>query len=246
MTILDKARWAEAYKNKRPENYEEFIQVAGMYHGEALETLVKMIMAPAEPLRVLELGVGTGMLTEKVLARFPGARVLGVDGSSEMLALAKGKLAPWADRFAPACSSFEEYPWDRVPAGSYDLIMTSFALHHMDHGRYPEFFSRFLRLLAPGGQLLVADYIRSRSQAVHRHYEDIWVDIRVRQLREKVGIHKTKEEMSSEHEKNKREEGDNPAPLRDLLERLEEAGFSDVDCHWKQYCLAIYGGFKPE
>jgi ubiquinone/menaquinone biosynthesis C-methylase UbiE len=44
-------------------------------------------------LRVLELGTGTGNLTQKLLGRFPKSTVVGYDVSAEMLARARAKLA---------------------------------------------------------------------------------------------------------------------------------------------------------
>ena len=44
-------------------------------------------------LRVLELGTGTGNLTQKLLDRFPQSTVVGYDVSAEMLTRARAKLA---------------------------------------------------------------------------------------------------------------------------------------------------------
>ncbi len=38
---------------------------------------------------------------------------------------------------------------------------------------------------------------------------------------------------------------DQPAHLEDQLLWLREAGFADIDCHWKWLELALVGGAKP-
>jgi tRNA (cmo5U34)-methyltransferase len=58
------------------------------------EMILTMLPFPRESaLRVLELGTGTGNLTQKLLDRFPRSRVVGYDVSAEMLARARAKLA---------------------------------------------------------------------------------------------------------------------------------------------------------
>lgn len=233
----------EAYKKLRPKDYDQFIQSAGLSHAEALDSLCLMVRVA--PLSILELGTGTGLLTQRLLSRHPAARVTGVDGSSEMLALAEKKLAGFGARFAGVCSAFESCAWNRLAGGPFDLIVSSFALHHMDHARYPAFFAAMRRILKPGGQLLVADYIRSPSDRLQRHYEDIWVEARMRQMNERFGRSQTKEEVWRDHERNKQEEGDNPAPLPELIRWLRAAGYEEVETHWRCFCLAIYGGVTP-
>ena len=232
----------EAYKKLRPDDYDQFIQLAGINHSGALEAVCEMVRV--KPVSSLELGVGTGLLTQRLLERFPNARVTGVDGSSEMLAIGKRKLAAFGKRFTPIVSSFEGCDWNRAAGRPYDLIVSSFALHHMDHAGYPDFFTGMLRLLRPGGQLLVADLVRTPHENLWRHYLDIWVSARVRQTNKALGLNQTKEEVWKEHERNMAEEGDNPAAVPDLLSWLGQAGYKEVEEHWRYYCIAVYGGLK--
>ena len=58
------------------------------------EMILTMLPFPrGSALRVLELGTGTGNLTQKLLDRFPQSTVVGYDVSAEMLARARAKLA---------------------------------------------------------------------------------------------------------------------------------------------------------
>ncbi len=97
------------------------------------------------PRVVYDLGAGAGNVTRLLKARWPGARVTGVDASEAMLA-----------RAAAAAPDIE---WQRsdlatwAPPAPADLIYSNAALHWLpDHARL---FPRLLAALAPGGVLAV-------------------------------------------------------------------------------------------
>jgi trans-aconitate 2-methyltransferase len=97
------------------------------------------------PARVVDLGCGPGNVTAILKQRFPGADVVGVDGSAAMLEQARAAV--------PQCR-FEQadfFQWQ--PAEAPDLIYSNAALHWVD--RHEVLFPRLLSLLAPGGVLAV-------------------------------------------------------------------------------------------
>lgn len=236
-------RWAEAYSAGRAEVYDDFIRLGAMNYDGTLRALVEMTQPPGDaPLAVLELGTGTGLLTEMVLDRFPEATLLGVDGSPQMLSRASARLAPCAGRVRLEARSFEDFLRDGPAAQSLDLIVSSFALHHMDHAALRAAFLRLRRSLRPGGRLVIADYVLTPHAELQRRYEDIWVATRVENARRHLGRALDFHAVRREHEATKAAEGDNPAPLPELLHWLGEAGFSAVECHWKHFCYAVYGG----
>jgi trans-aconitate 2-methyltransferase len=99
----------------------------------------------AEPREIVDLGAGAGNVTRLLAARWPRARIVGVDASAAMLAKAaetpsaivweQADLATWRPQSAP------------------DLIYSNAALHWVgDHARlFPSLFGA----LAPGGVLAV-------------------------------------------------------------------------------------------
>jgi trans-aconitate 2-methyltransferase len=95
-------------------------------------------------LRVIDLGCGTGELTARLRDALPGAEVLGIDASGEMLERASALERPGL--------RFERMRIEEV-AGSFDLIASNAALQWVDdHARrIPALFA----LLRPEGQLVV-------------------------------------------------------------------------------------------
>jgi trans-aconitate 2-methyltransferase len=109
----------------------------------ALDLLARVpLEAPAE---VVDLGCGPGHIAKLLKARWPSARVTGVDGSREMLARAArdGPDLRWEHA--------DLAQWD--PKRPVDLIYANASLHWMDD--HATLFPRLMGFLRPGGCLAV-------------------------------------------------------------------------------------------
>lgn len=104
------------------------------------------------PGQVVDLGAGTGNVTRLLAARWPGARVTGIDSSAEMLTAAASEPSAitWVQADAGA--------W--VPSSPVDVLFSNAALHWLDD--HENLFPRLAGLVAPGGTLAV--------QMPHNHY----------------------------------------------------------------------------
>ena len=120
--------------------------------GQFMALLVELIGAQ----RVLEIGVFTGYSsTCMALALPPDGRLMALDLSAEYTGIARRywQLAGVADkielRLGPALASLDRLIEDGA-GGSYDL-----AFIDADKGNYAAYYERSLRLLRPGGLLLI-------------------------------------------------------------------------------------------
>jgi tRNA (cmo5U34)-methyltransferase len=109
--------------------------------------------ARVEAKRVLELGIGTGETTRRVLAANPSAFVVGVDASSEMLARARAALP--SERVELLEARLE----DPLPDGPFDAVVTALAVHHLDGPGKADLFRRVSAVLVPGGRFVLGDVI---------------------------------------------------------------------------------------
>ncbi len=100
---------------------------------------------------ILDLGVGTGETAAVVLAVHPAARLVGIDENQPMLALAR-------DRF-PAADLRVQRLEDPLPEGSYDLVVSALAVHHLDAAGKADLFRRVRGRLRPGGRFVLADVV---------------------------------------------------------------------------------------
>jgi SAM-dependent methyltransferase len=94
----------------------------------------------------LDAACGTGRLAVRLADR--GFRVIGIDGSAEMLELARARL-PGAKFSEGDLGSLP------LPDGAVDLVTTALALTHVPDLR--PVYAEFARVLRPGGSLVVSD-----------------------------------------------------------------------------------------
>ena len=100
--------------------------------------------------RVLELGVGTGQTSRRVLGLHPEAKLVGIDESAGMLAVAS------ADLIADLRVSRLEDP---LPEGDFDLVVSALAVHHLDGPGKADLFARVAARLRPGGRFVLGDVV---------------------------------------------------------------------------------------
>jgi malonyl-CoA O-methyltransferase len=148
-----------------------FSAAAGAYDGwaaaqdEIADGLVRRLPRGLAPATVVELGCGTGLLSRRLLARFPAAAVLGLDLAAGMIDACRRSFAgePRA-RFAVGDA---EDP--RACAGPVDLVATSCTAQWFADPAGT--FRRWARALAPGGLVAAALLVRGsypELDAAHR------------------------------------------------------------------------------
>lgn len=110
---------------------------------EPFRDLLKLVKI-REGISVIDLGCGTGEITEKLVNKLPGSSVVGIDSSREMLQMAKIRERPGL-RFK-LCSI------DGIK-GQWDLIFSNSALHWIDN--HYDLVARLFSKVKIGGQLVV-------------------------------------------------------------------------------------------
>jgi len=126
---------------------------AGLQQGVArrLASLLPDVRPTQDkPLRVLELGCGTGLLSRHLVARYRGAEFMLTDAAPDMIRAARSNLSD-----TPANIAFEVMDAGApVAYENLDLIVTSMMLHWLPLPL--ESLARLRGYLAPGGALMFA------------------------------------------------------------------------------------------
>jgi len=119
--------------------------------------LIRMVAGRLRPLRILEIGCGTGKNLVELARVFPEARIVGLDLSADMIAKARKKVAGFGERV-----SLSERPYDGPVSGGepFDLIVFSYCLTMINPG-YDQVLLAAKEDLSPGGCIAVVDFHES-------------------------------------------------------------------------------------
>ena len=214
---------------------------------EIERTILDLIPAENDaPFVGVEIGTGAGWLSAAVLREFPKARIVGLDGSTEMLRTAAELLAPYGDRAELRRFRLEEPIWtDGLP--QVRVFLSSLVLHHLDGSGKRELFARLFDSLESGGALLFADVMEPRTQRARRHFAAAWEEEIRRRSGEIHGDARVHEFFVRERWNiyDYPDPGDKPSTLPDQLRWMEEVGFEGVDVFWARAGHALLGGYRP-
>ena len=183
------------------------------HRAEAEAALLEHL--PAEASRVLDLGTGAGRLIAMAKQRWPNVKAVGVDFSPTMLELSRARFA------GDSSVTILTYNLDKpLPdLGVFDVVLSSFAIHHVVHERKRSLYGEVFNMLATGGVFCNLEHVSSPTPRLHLEFLQS-LDVVP--------------------------ENDDPSnKLLDLetqLHWLREIGFTDVDCHWKWRELALLAG----
>ena len=175
-------------------------------------------VVPRDAARILDLGTGNGRLLAMLFADGREFTGVGVDVSRPMLAAVR-------ERFGddPRVEVVEHDLAEQLPVlGSFDAIVSSMAIHHLEDERKRALFAEVFELLEPGGVFANFEHVASPTDRLHREFFEA-ID----------------EPLYHE------DPSDRTALVETQLEWLREIGYEDVDCIWKWREMALLAGLKP-
>ena len=210
-------------------------------HMDAYDLTHEMILsmlplAQQTPMRVLELGIGTGNLTQKLLDRYSASTVVGYDLSVEMLARARAKLTTFKERIELHEGDIGQTSFP----GPFDAVISAIAVHHVPPPDKPALFQRLYEALRPGGILVLGDAFQAATSALNERYRHL-----SQASLERQGIVETPVYVAYRN-RNSQPSGGSSTHLQHYLQWMEEAGFQHVDCVWKYLARAVVYGVRPE
>ena len=196
------------------------------------------------PKQILDLGCGNGILGSFLLNRFPSANCLFLDFSEPMLDAARRNVGP-VPNAAIGKADFSSSRWiDSVdPPVSFDIAVSGFAIHHQPDERKRELYSEIYSLLAPGGLFLNLEHVASATTAGEKVFDEFFID-HLSEFHSRDDKDKSRESIAGEYYNRPDKEENLLAPVEEQCRWLRETGFSDVDCFFKIFELAIFGGRK--
>jgi len=209
-----------------------------------LDVMLRVIRcAPCTPGRVLDLGCGDAILLSTILQAFPETTGVALDFSSLMLERARCRLASCGGRATTLEADLGNPDWRKGLAGPFDAIVSGFAIHHLPDARKRALYGEVHDLLRPGGVFLNAEHVASATPRIEAIFNDAMADHLYQRRRER-GEDVTFEQVKRDLLERPDRAANILAPVEEQCAWLRELGFRDVDCYWKYFELAIFGGVR--
>lgn len=223
---------------------ELFIRFSDVFvprREEQISAMCDLLNDLAAP-RILDLCGGHGQLSEAYLRRKPDAHVTLLDRSPEMLASADQRLKAFRGRYELMLASIEERAWRK--RSSYDAVMTSLAVHHLDAEGKRALYRDIREMLTPGGVFAMTDLVEAAGPGTRQLAADHWAEAVRRASLEQFGSDEA-EKIFEQTEWNyyrlpHPDPVDKPSSIAEQLDWLREAGFANADVVWMYAGHAIF------
>ncbi len=195
-----------------------------------------------EPQRILDLGCGDGAVGRFLLNRFPAAQVIFADFSEPMLAAAKKQLAGQPQALVVK-ADFSSASWLAAVRdhGPFDVVVSGFAIHHQPDQRKKALYAEIFSLLENDGLFLNLEHVAPAGPAAERLFDEYFID-HLHRFHQRQHPTKRRDEIAHAfyHRPDKAE--NILAPVAEQCAWLRRSGFDDVDCFFKIFDLALFGG----
>lgn len=133
----------------KPETYLDLIRSEVPRYDELQEAAIAAI--PFAPERVLELGMGTGETTRRLIEAYPDAWVIGLDSRPDMVFRAR-------EVYDDVQLARMEDP---LPDGPWDLVIGVLSIHHLRSAQKQELFRR---VRDHSRALVIGDVVKAEKQ----------------------------------------------------------------------------------
>ncbi len=228
---------------------EQFLSIrAGIpLAQEQIGIMLTMLASKGKPVeRFLDLGCGNGILGAAVLGRYPASHGVLADFSEPMLEQARKSLAEYSSQLEFLNLDYSDPSWvgSVQSAELFDAIVSGYSIHHQSDIRKREIYAEIFSLLRPGGWFVNVEHIAPATELVTEIFENHIIDAKVA-LEISTGGSQTRTEIAEAFYRRQDRDVNILTPIETQLTWLRELGYEDVDCYFRVYSLAVFGGRRP-
>ncbi|MDE0196971.1 MAG: class I SAM-dependent methyltransferase [Caldilineaceae bacterium] len=194
----------------------------------------------------LDLGCGDGILAAAILEKYPRARGTLVDFSTPMLQAALSNLEAYSKSLHVSSADYTDPSWfDIISAHApFDAVVSGFSIHHQPDSVKRQVYVDVFDLLVQGGVFVNIEHVSSATPRIEALYDDYFIDtLWASQLTEGEG--QTRDQVAAAYHSREDKQANILASVELQCEWLREIGFDDVDCYFRIFELAVFGGRRP-
>lgn len=218
--------------------------------AEQIDILIRLVRAAQpSPRAILDLGCGDGILGHALLSAFADVvpNVVLADFSLPMLdaAQARSGVHPGGTRHYvevdyAQCDWVQRVITPPLPT-SYDIIVSGFSIHHQPDSGKRRVYSDVFDLLVPGGVFLNLEHVASATRWGEQQFEAYFIDA-LHSYHAPSG--RSRDQVAADYYHRPDKAANQLAPVEAQLQWLRDIGFTHVDCFFKVFELALFGGIK--
>ncbi len=223
----------EQFYDELSSSYTELISKCVPRYHEMLFNMFRYIPKDFVPKRIIDLGCGTGNLTQQILNHFPDAEINALDLSEEILEESRKRFSG-VKNISFIKADIREM--DLEP-GSYDLVMSSIAIHHITDPNKIRLYRDVFQALRYNGLFIFADQTRGITDEIYHKNIACWKEEAF-----KLGSSEENWKMWMEHQ----DAHDHHSPVGWHLRQLEIAGFEQVDLLSKYLMWGVFWAKKTQ
>ena len=198
--------------------YQKVISNNLMFHREISEAIRNMLSSNPGPLKVLDLGCGDAAHAVKLFRPGQVGEYVGCDLSPYALDIASINLEPLGTPVNLLCRDMLAVLRD-APENHFDVVYSSYALHHLPVEGKQAFFTECRRVLRKNGCLVLVDVMQEEGQS-RSDYLESYNGAEVASWK---ALTPQEQEQVQEHIRN----CDFPETPSDLAVMSRNAGFTD-------------------
>jgi ubiquinone/menaquinone biosynthesis C-methylase UbiE len=215
---------------------------------EQIGVMMSILKTREQPIEnFMDLGCGDGILGGAILGEYPSARGVLVDFSEPMLGQAREQLKEYDGQLVFENLDYGDPAWiNRIQAlGSFDAIVSGYSIHHQPDVRKRQVYEEIYSLLKPEGWFINIEHVSSTAQLNIELFENHYVTARYA-IEQREGGTRTFGQIAEEYKTRPDKAANILAPTELQCEWLREIGYEEVDCYFRIYELAVFGGRKPK
>ena len=214
---------------------------------EQIGVMMAILKSRPEPVETfLDLGCGDGILGAAILGEYPSSRGVLADFSEAMLQQAREQLAEYASQLAFEDLDYGDPAWvNKMQAyAPFDAIVSGYSIHHQPDARKRPIYAEIFSLLKPGGWFINIEHVASSAQTNIDLFENHYASERYA-IEQRNGGTRTFDQVADEYKNRPDKAANILLPVEVQCNWLNEIGYEEVDCYFRVYELAVFGGRRP-
>ena len=161
--MTDTPEKMKSFFDIRVDKYDEHMSSNIEDFATFYRTIAVPFVNTDEKIEVLDIGAGTGIEIEFILAKAPNARITAVDLSEAMLKKLVEKYETYSSQIHVIVDSYLSL---KLMPNSFDYIVSVMSLHHLIPSQKTNLYKKLRKALLPTGVYVEGDYIVSVEEEI--------------------------------------------------------------------------------